>query len=388
MRVTRWALIALLGGTTTVACSSKPGSSTSGTWTGPVANSPCPGLPAPGQWRNISPPGSNYTSTYTGINAVVTRPDDPAIVYTGADSNGLFKSTDCGTTWTLVNTGANAAAMSSGRPWSMVVDQVTPDVMYVVQGYGASGLWKSTNAGVDWQQVLTPEITAAFYSGGQITSISVDPTDHTHVVVESHGNCASGSTCAAESIDSGKSWQLVDMSTVGGWAEDSAVAIVTPKTWLYCGLFSGLFRTDDEGQSWNQVQVSGALPSCNYYEPWLWKANDGRWYVPAIAYAGPGLLRSGPDDATSWSVVDKSPQANVLFATGANLILAKSNDSTYWIAPQTDPTTFATFAGPPAGSPAGAGNLGGGAYFMAYDAVHHALYVSTFSTGLWQTVVD
>ena len=376
------------GGTDASSSGGDDGGGGSGAYDGPVADSACPTLPSQGQWQNISPPGSSYTTTYTGINAVVTRPDDPAVVYTGADSNGIFKSVDCGATWALVSTGANADAMRSGRPWSMVIDPVTPDVMYVVQGYGASGLWKSTNAGVDWQQVLTADITAAFYSGGQITSISLDPDDHTHLVVESHGNCASGSACAAESIDAGQSWTLVDMSPVGAWAESSAVAIVNRKTWLFCGLFSGLFRTDDEGATWNPVQVSGALPSCNYYEPHLWKSPEGRWYVPAIAYAGPGLLRSAPGDPTAWSVVDGSPQADVLVATGSNLVLAKSSDSTYWIASQGDPTTWTTFAGPQAGAPAGAGNLGGGAEFMAYDPVHHALYVSTFSTGLWQTVVE
>ena len=32
----------------------------------------------------------------------------------------------------------------------------------------------------------------------------------------------------------------------------------------------------------------GALPSCNYYDPFVWQASDGRYYVPAIAYAGTG----------------------------------------------------------------------------------------------------
>jgi hypothetical protein len=360
---------------------------TVGTYDGPVADAACPSLPAAGSWKNISPPGSNYTTTYTGINAVVTRPDNPAVVYTGADSNGIFKSTDCGATWALVNTGANAAAMSSGRPWSMFIDPVTPDVMYVVQGYGASGLWKSTNAGVDWQQILTPNITSAFYSGGQITGISMDPTDHTHLVVESHGNCASGHACAGESTDSGATWTLIDLTAVGAWAESSTVAIVNRKTWLYCGLFSGLFRTADEGASWQTMQDMGALPSCNYYESYVWQASDGRYYVPAIAYAGPGLLQSPSNDTSSWTIVANSPQADLLMPTEVNLVAAK-NDGTYWTATQSDPTTWQTMTGPPAGAAAVMGNLGGSAEFMAYDKPHHALYVSTFSTGLWQTVME
>jgi hypothetical protein len=34
------------------------------------------------------------------------------------------------------------------------------------------------------------------------------------------------------------------------------------------------------------------------------------------------------------------------------------------------------------------GNVGGSAEFMGYDMAHHALYVSTFSTGFWQTIME
>src|ERR1019366_9134842 len=64
----------------------------------PVDAGACPNLPAllDGGWLNVSPPGSNYASTYSGVNAVAVRPDNPAIVYAGVDSNGMFRSTDCG----------------------------------------------------------------------------------------------------------------------------------------------------------------------------------------------------------------------------------------------------------------------------------------------------
>jgi hypothetical protein len=220
-----------------------------------------------------------------------------------------------------------------------------------------------------------------------MTSISLDPGDHTHIVVESHGNCASGNLCAAESSDSGATWTLIDMTAVGAWAENSAVAIVNRTTWLYCGYFSGLFRTADEGASWQAVPAMGALPSCNYYEPYLWQAPGGQDYLAAIAYAGPGLLVSASNDTSSWTLIANSPQANVLMATEKNLVLAKSSDGTYSVASQSDPSTWKTLAGPPVGAPdAGVdGNIG--AEFMAYDGAHHVLYASTFTGGLWQTVI-
>jgi hypothetical protein len=49
----------------------------------PVDAGACPNLPLllDGGWLNISPPGSNYATTYSGINAVAVRPDNPAIIY-------------------------------------------------------------------------------------------------------------------------------------------------------------------------------------------------------------------------------------------------------------------------------------------------------------------
>ncbi len=364
-----------------------------GSYDGAVADSACSGLPASGTWKNISPPGSDYTQTYTGMNAIAVRPDNPAVVYVGADMHGIYRSNDCGATWNVVNTGANGTALNTGRAWSLVIDPVVPDVMYAAEGYGTSGLWKSTNAGVDWQQMLTANITKAFYSGGQITGISIDPGDHTHIVVESHGNCASGNLCSAESSNSGATWTLIEMPSVGAWAENSAITIVNRTTWLYCGLFAGLFRTADEGSSWHAVQTMMALPSCNYYEPYLWQAADGRYYLPAITYGGPGLMVSSPNDTSAWTIVPNSPQANILIPTTNNLVLARSSQSgqppppAYATASQSDPSTWTALPGPPSGSPSGT-SIGGGAEFMAYDGTHHALYVSTFATGLWQTVIE
>jgi hypothetical protein len=364
-----------------------------GSYDGPVADAACPALPPAGTWRNVSPPGSNYTQTYSGLNAIAVRPDNPAVVYVGADLNGIFKSTDCGATWTVAASGANAASVNAGEPWSVVIDPVVPDVMYASLGYGAVGVWKSTNAGVDWQQTFSSNITAAFANKGMVTGISIDPGDHTHLVAESHGNCASGNACAAESSDSGATWTLIEMTGAGMWQENSAIAIVNRTTWLYCGLFGGLSRTSDEGVSWQTVGTMGALPSCNYYEPCLWQATDGRHYLPAITYGGPGLLVSPPNDTSSWTIVPNSPQANVLVPTEKNLVMGKSSQmgapaaTAYSTASQSDPTTWTTLAGPPASAPTGS-NIGGGPEFMAYDPAHHALYVSTFSTGLWQTTIE
>jgi hypothetical protein len=371
----------------------------------PVDAGACPNLPLllDGGWINISPPGSNYASTYSGINAVALRSDDPAVVYAGADSNGMFRSNDCGATWTRVNA---TTALSTGRPWSLVIDPVTPDVMYTVQGYGASGLWKSTNAGVDWTDVLTPAISAAFYAGGQITGISMDPADHTHLVIESHqgSGCtydagaeggAGVGTCLAESTDSGMTWKLLEIPQP--WEENSSVAILSRKTWLWGGFFGGLWQTTDEGETWTEVLVNDAgsspgLPNAyaetNYYEPYVWQDSSGRYYLPTKSWFLPGgVIRSAPNDTSRWSAIPGSPQAQFLYPTSTQLVMSSEADPHYYVASQSDPTTWAQMPGPDAGPDGGLNSQGGLGVYDAYDSSHHILYSSCFNSGLWQKYV-
>ena len=132
----------------------------------PIGVLRCGGVRGPFQRRvsggTSTPPGAATTPPEPTRSPC--DPDYPSTIYAGSNGNGIFRSTDCGATWGLVSTGAHASDMSSGNAWSMAIDPVTPDTMYVVEGYGSSGLWKSTNGGVDWQNVLTdPAITTAFY---------------------------------------------------------------------------------------------------------------------------------------------------------------------------------------------------------------------------------
>lgn len=371
-----------------------------GAYDGQVVDAAC--APPASGWQNISPPGSNYTTTDTGMNAIGVRPDNPAIVYVGADSNGIFRTTDCGATWAKVNTGENAAALSSGREWSLVIDPVTPDVMYTTEGYGMDGLWKSTNAGVDWTNVFTSSVAETFLSGnGQIAGIALDPADHTHLVLSGHqgtGCTYDGGavgTCVAESTDSGATWKLITIPQP--WGEGSTVAIVNRTTWLWAAIFGGLWQTSDEGAAWTEVSVDDGglqkgLPNAyavaNNYEPYVWQDTSGRYYVPSQSWWLPGgLLQSSPHDTSHWEAIAKSPQSVSLYPTSTQIVMCNGvGKPDFYSAPQSDPTSWTELPTPPLAAPV-SGTIGGGCQNLAYDPVHHLLYASMLSTGLWQLYV-
>lgn len=365
-----------------------------GMYDGPVVDGSCPNLPEAGTWQNVSPPGSNYTKTYTGIDSVVVRPDNPAVVFAGAELNGIFKSTDCGANWTLVSTGANAASMASGRPWSFRIDPVTPDRMYAVNGYGALGLWMTDNGGVDWQQILTPNIELAF---SFVNSVTLDPTDHTHLVIMAHGGQDSDAgacgtdTCIAESTDEGMTWKFLTIPVP--WGEGSGIIILNRTTWLH-NAYHAYWYTVDEGVTWQSVALANASLDFNGSQDYFAFGPAGQYVLPANLSSGSGgIFQSYPDAGpTSWSPIPNSPQGSIMMATTNNIVVGggtSASTATWWIAPQSNLTNWSALSGPNTASVPGVAStsLGGAAVYADYDGTHHVLYEATNCTGLWQTVI-
>ena len=130
------------------------------------------------------------------VDSIAYDARDPSVVYVSA-SGGVLKSTDAGSTWTLLTSGLTAGgcclggvlavdpiragrlyyslegrayvSKDSGATWSsipipdnlrnprVVADPVIPDAVYL---YSYEGLYRSTNAGVSWQRLpLPPTLT-------------------------------------------------------------------------------------------------------------------------------------------------------------------------------------------------------------------------------------
>jgi hypothetical protein len=67
-----------------------------------------------------------------------------------------------------------------GRP-------VTPNVLDAVSGCGAQSLWKSTDGGESWTDVLAGTSYEAHAEYRFVNDVSLDPTDHLHLVVATLG---------------------------------------------------------------------------------------------------------------------------------------------------------------------------------------------------------
>ena len=115
----------------------------------------CTGLAAPGTWEQITPPEAlaqfpGPGNCRYGTGSFVVDPSTDA-VYLGTCNMGIWKTTDCGSTWVHINTGTNGKTLDTGRQWTFAIDPVDPRVLYTNSGYGAmsNGAFKSIDGGVE-----------------------------------------------------------------------------------------------------------------------------------------------------------------------------------------------------------------------------------------------
>ncbi|HEV8246322.1 MAG TPA: hypothetical protein VGP93_11165, partial [Polyangiaceae bacterium] len=216
--------------------------------------SACDALTTTGVWEDIHPADATDTTS------VVVDPFDSAIVWAAGSHKGFFKSTDCGASWTKISTGTNASIINNGSGWSVAIDPVDQGTIYLVGAYGALGLWKSTNGGVDFTQVFTPDTEfAQVASENFVNNISMDPNNHLHLVVMEHGTCTGYSPdCEAESTDGGDSWKLT--ATPQGWGEGGGLYLINATTWVWGGSegSTGTYVTTNNGSSWTKASNESA----------------------------------------------------------------------------------------------------------------------------------
>lgn len=330
-----------------------------------------------GVWEEITPPGVVADPDYSakkgfGTNAFVMDRSNTANITLGTDGIGVYRTTNCGASWTHINTGQNAAALDGGAQWSMAIDPVDPNVIYTVSGYGTNGVFKTTNAGIDWKQTLAPEFAHIFVYDGFTAQVRVDPTDHLHLVITPHFTCQAGhsETCFLETKDGGSTWAAVENSPSSG--EGARITLIDHDTW-FSGLgFGGLYRTSDAGKSWK------AVTSSNSYAYEVLHRPGGKYYLP-VAF---GLAQS--DDGISWTTPASSPGAQIVTTSATRVYAATGgwcvSGHTELInpissAPIDNPTTWTI-------DTSYSNHFSSGD--LQYDADHHMLYTSNCLGGFWR----
>lgn len=340
----------------------------------PAGNSPI------GTWVNITPPYVIIHPTFTGVLIPLVNPQNPSEIYVTTDSDGVFRSEDCGNTWVQANTGVNAASLNSGRIWSAVIDPINPQTIYALTGYGDGGVWKTTNSGTDWAQTFPPGSDIAAQAGGFVHVIRMDPTNHLHILVNFHGDCSPPYTpvCFGESMDGGITWNVLDYPTsiATDWCEACSIDFLHSSVWLSAEGIGGIFLTTDSSSTWSNVTPSGTQ-NWNVALP-VFKLPSGTFYVGSQV----GVL-SGTNNGETWTLLPNTySYINPVMGDGVTLYGASYTNTTLFLtaASYNTPTVWNTIAAPGLPTSPAVGPVA-----FANDFAHHRLYLTLQTSGLWQT---
>jgi photosystem II stability/assembly factor-like uncharacterized protein len=260
------------------------------------------------KYRVIGPFRGGRSLTASGISG------DPTTYYFGATGGGVWKSTDGTMTWASV---FDKEAVSSIG--SVAVAPSDPNIVYVGTGEACirgnishgDGVYKTLDGGKTWKHVGLRDSRA-------IGKVIVDPQNADRVFVAALGHPFGPNTERGifRTLDGGKTWEKVlykDENTGGiDIAFDPHNANI-----LYASLWqarrtawsltsggpgSGLFRSNDGGTTWKQLQEHG-LPKPPYGRIGVAvAANSNRVYALIEAQEG-GIYRSD-DDGDTWQLVD------------------------------------------------------------------------------------
>ncbi len=312
--------------------------------------------------ESIRPPFTTaYWPARFGIDQV-----NLGTIYVGADSfaspvGGLWKSTDCGASWVKIDTGRNSDTLDSGAQVFVIVDPITPDVVYTMSLYGANGIWKSTNGGVDFDKIwpsTNPVANERNSSTDFAAGIVMDPYDHNHLLVSFHGPCGDYNAmigCLAETKDGGNTWGLIFRDPPNAPFESQVVAYFLDSTTWIATSDSALWRTTDSGTTWTKV---ADLTAGGHSAGQLYKTAAGVYYMGSFY----GLIRS--PDGINWSLINNTGSATFGVAgTGKTLYVSGSNN--LFTSPEDDGMTWTQGMSPRDDGQGGQ---------ILYDNAHKLLY--------------
>lgn len=144
---------------------------------------------------------------------------------TGSYANvGIFRSTDGGKTFSQISNGNGTLhGLPEGITYDLVADPVNPNILYTaVVGAdnfgGANGIYKSTNTGSTWTKVSSLALDGYLYSSGTTVThnvqISVGRSNQVYVGIVNQDSANAGEDKLAAVFRSGNgggSWTMMDL---------------------------------------------------------------------------------------------------------------------------------------------------------------------------------
>ena len=235
------------------------------------------------------PPGHVFTGTpYDSgrVQSIVVDPTNAEIAYTGAATGGVWKTTDAGAHWTPLTDnftpaiGAVAIDPSSCSPAPCkIIYAGTGEGELSDDSYWGQGVLKSTDAGSTWTLLGQSTFAGPFSSAGfeglldggfRIASVAVDPFASTTILVAAQRYTSLATSGIYRSTDGGNTWTLVNGGTFGtGVVFDPVNAGIAYATLgsplINPASLNPVFKSSDHGATWTAIPGTSPniLPTTN-----------------------------------------------------------------------------------------------------------------------------
>ncbi|HEX4495084.1 MAG TPA: hypothetical protein VIE43_05380 [Thermoanaerobaculia bacterium] len=204
-----------------------------------------------------------------GLDAqtVAVPPGSPGVIYAGLDLQGLYRSANSGTRWARVTL---PDAPAAGTP--LVDFAIAPSSDSTFYALALSWLWRSTDAGAAWTEVSSDGPGDPY-----LRLLRVDPADPFRLwgagAIDVSGLPSDPKLPLLRSTDGGVDWATVPTPDLGCEIFDLQFAPSTPATLYVAGgksvdsvafcklTAASLFRSTDDGATWTEADAGLAAPS-------------------------------------------------------------------------------------------------------------------------------
>ena len=230
-----------------------------------------------------------------GVTAIAIARTAPLTMYAGTMSNGVWKTTNGGTSWTHVNNDGGSGFLTYGTVPAIAVDHTSADIAYACVDRHA--LYKTTNGGTSWENLTEGLFDSGAFAYAMLTSIIINPADPKTLFAGSAGSSYTGATFFGvyRSNDGGAHW-----AKFGSGLEDLPVRSLifdpTNKNRLYAGTAGGgVFRYGAAATRTHPVRSSPRKPVATRRRASLSEARErlavGGNLDPALVRAAVGVDR-------------------------------------------------------------------------------------------------
>ncbi len=251
------------------------------------------------------------------VNTLAVKPDDENTVLAGFSGGGIFKTTDGGVNWHPVfddnpELAIGHIAFDPGNPSVVFAGTGDPNIPSIV--FNGDGIYKSTDAGESWQH-------SGLSQQGIISKIQIDPSNSQIIYAATMGNpyVRNNDRGVYKSTDGGLHWQQVLFVSDQAGASDLVINPANPQI-LYAsfwdrirsneesvvfGPHARVYKTTDGGANW--TQLGGGLPTGVMGRTGLAISlqNPDKVYAVYIdTLSTPGGLYKTTDGGSNWSSVD------------------------------------------------------------------------------------